>query len=448
MTRHDTAETVSRKPGRGEFFAIDRRVWAHVCQYNINAMTAYLVLARGTGHDQRTTSWSINAVTTYTSMSVSRAQVAVNTLVRASLVLILQGGKRPRYRLMPAHEVPGCEGFPPANLDADEQSVFDHFVSGAKPIPENSYRWTIQRDARTVAASLVTKGVAKPVGEESAHCYSAIIYDAEAAAKPDWIWLPNALVDNVAGETAPIELIRQTQSHDTMRLLINLYHAHSLPSDGGVHWRSIQQTYTREKVGQRGPFIVYGFRPGGELCWSDKLLIRAHLTGEFEADKKRDRGLQIFWNAFQRLKDFGLVELVGHLIEADNSTASIIHSYAVDCGEAAERLLATSAHEAGRAMLTEGQREWADRQKVHLAPVRAHITEVQMVGIARLRYRPRTSATAVWFARMAECDEMTVLYDEMAAEARGEIIPVRAQYQGRSRWIKVPQRGSTGINVT
>jgi hypothetical protein len=41
-----------------------------------------------------------------------------------------------------------------------------------------------------------------------------------------------------------------------------------------------------------------------------------------------------------------------------------------------------------------------------------------MVGIARLRYRPRTGATAAWFARMAEWDELAARYDEMATEAR------------------------------
>jgi len=161
------------------------------------------------------------------------------------------------------------------------------------------------------------------------------------------------------------------------------------------------------------------------------------MTGQMEAiagtDQQRDRGVPIFWNAWDQLKRLGLVELVGHLIEADNDTADIIHPYATGNGEAAERRLALAAQRAGEAMLTQRQRDWVETQGLHLAPVRSHIAEVQMVGIARLRYRPRTSATAEWFARMAEWDKWAVRYDEMAAEARGDAVSPRMQHQGTSR---------------
>jgi hypothetical protein len=56
-----------------QFFAIDRRSWAAVCGQGLNAAIVYLVMARGSGGDQRTTSWSINAVENYTGVSRSRA---------------------------------------------------------------------------------------------------------------------------------------------------------------------------------------------------------------------------------------------------------------------------------------------------------------------------------------------------------------------------------------
>lgn len=68
-------------------------------------------------------------------------------------------------------------------------------------------------------------------------------------------------------------------------------------------------------------------------------------------DQPRDRGWAIFWKAWDRLGGLGLIALVGHLIEADNSTANVIRPYAVrDSGEAAERRLADAAHEAGVAI--------------------------------------------------------------------------------------------------
>ena len=58
-----------------------------------------------------------------------------------------------------------------------------------------------------------------------------------------------------------------------------------------------------------------------------------------------------------------------------------------------------SAHEAGKALITEGQYDWAVEKGIHqLVPVPRHIANVQMIGIARLRYRPHTRMTAAWWA--------------------------------------------------
>jgi hypothetical protein len=398
--------------GRGSFFAIDRRAWARVCKLNINAMTAYLVLARGTGHDQRTTSWSVNAIETHTGIGRPRAQKAIDALVQAGLVRITRGGTKPKYSIIPAHEVPHCEGYPPPEMDAAEQNLFDRLVSGATFVPAN---------LRTIAAALVKKGWARSASKRFEHCH-AIPYDAEAAVKPDWIWLPNDIIDGAAGETAPVELVRQTQNAPTLRLLIDLYHAQTLASDGGIHWRSIRQQFARHKVGEHGSLIVYGFQRGKYATWGDEPFVAAHMTGELETvvgpDQKEDRGWSIFWGAWHQLVDLGLVVLVEHLVEADNDVGNVIHPYAASAGgEAPERRVGRAAHEAGMAMLTEAQQNKAEANGLHLAPVPAHITEVQMVGIARLRYRPRTSATAAWFTRMAEWNEIADRYDELAAKA-------------------------------
>ena len=61
--------TAAASGGSGHFFAVDRRTWALACQHGMNTAVVYLVLTRGSGPDQRTTSWSINAVEKYTSIS-------------------------------------------------------------------------------------------------------------------------------------------------------------------------------------------------------------------------------------------------------------------------------------------------------------------------------------------------------------------------------------------
>ena len=144
---------------------MDRRAWAAVCALGLNEAVAYLVLARGTGGDNRTTSWSVNSVENYTGISRSRALCAVKRLVECGIIRIDRLGWKPRYHLFPAHEIPGC---------------------------------------------------------------------AEKTSDPQWIWLPNALVDGAAGETPPIELLRQSQEVGALRLLVDLYDAHSLAADGGI----------------------------------------------------------------------------------------------------------------------------------------------------------------------------------------------------------------------
>ena len=62
-----------------------------------------------------------------------------------------------------------------------------------------------------------------------------------------------------------------------------------------------------------------------------------------------------------------------------------------------------------------GQFDWAkDQGVVALAPVPRHIEGVQLVGIARLRYRPKTNRTRL-FGREAEWREVIARYGQIAA---------------------------------
>jgi hypothetical protein len=77
-------------------------------------------------------------------------------------------------------------------------------------------------------------------------------------ADPDRIWLPNTLVTSAAAETAPIELVQQGQDVMTLRLLVDLYHAQNLRDDGGISRTITWHQYERVKVGQQGPYNVWG----------------------------------------------------------------------------------------------------------------------------------------------------------------------------------------------
>jgi hypothetical protein len=117
------------------------------------------------------------------------------------------------------------------------------------------------------------------------------------------------------------------------------------------------------------------------------------MTGKYEVVSRdgggvyrRDSGWPVFWAAWGALKRLGLVRMVGHLIEADNDEAELMHPCATENGEGFERDLASAAHIAGGSLLTEGQRRWAAEQHLQLAPVASHIEAVQMLGVARLTY--------------------------------------------------------------
>src|SRR3954465_14652799 len=149
---------------RGGFFAVDRRTWARTCSLGMNAVVAYLVLARGTARDNRTTAWSVQAVEKYTSISRGRAQQALELLAKNGLIEVLREGTRPKYRLRPAHEVSGCEGYPPPALDETERELFELLCSGETWLPSKAEKRWGYRSPRVVAGELVPKGWARELG--------------------------------------------------------------------------------------------------------------------------------------------------------------------------------------------------------------------------------------------------------------------------------------------
>jgi hypothetical protein len=381
---------------RGGFFAVDRRTWARTCSLGMNAAVAYLVLARGTARDNHTTAWSVQAVEKYTSISRGRAQQALELLAKNGLIEVLREGTRPKYRLRSAHEVPGCEGYPPPALDNVERRLLEQLCGGETWVSDKGGKAWGHNNPRTIADKLVRKGWARRMDNNH---FAPIVYDAEAAAQPDWIWLPNELVTGAAGEVPPVELVRQVQDVMTLRLLIDLYHAQNLRDDGGISRGIIRRAYERFEVGRQAQFTVWGFRyRNGWVTWTGpvKCHRREELT-EQEIASGKNAAVDYFRRE-EQLVDLGLIEWVPTLVEGEGLEGEIIHPCGMAQSGSLEDLLGWAAHEAARSMLTDRQREWAAEQELRLAPVPRHIANVQMVGIARLRYRPKTRKTAAWWA--------------------------------------------------
>jgi hypothetical protein len=413
-----TAAECREEPTHGVILPRRRllRAWARACGLGLNPAVAYLVLARGTGADNRATTWSVQAIETYTSVSRGPAHEALKALRRAGLVRVLREGTRPKYRLVPAHEVPGCEGHPPAALDQIERRFLEQLSPDGSRVASRASRDWDYHVPKAVAQELVRKGWARELGGNQ---FARISYDPEAAARPDWTWLPNELVTGAAGETPPVELVRQTQDVMTLRLLVDLYHAQNLREDGGVSRKLTWQEHERFEVGRQAQFTVWGFRyKSGYVTWSGLIAChrREKLTEEEEAAGKNP-GVDFFRRQGQ-LTRLGLLEWVPHLVEGAGPEAEIIHPLGDGGSEDLEDRLGAAAEEAASLMLTEGQHARAMENDLRLAPVPRHVAEVQLVGIARLRYRPRTRMTAAWWAELQAKGERHLARYRGLVEAR------------------------------
>jgi hypothetical protein len=262
---------------------------------------------------------------------------------------------------------------------------------------------------------LVRDGLAREVGDRY---FVGIPYDADEAAAADWIWIPNVVVDGAADETPPLERLRQIGNTLALRIFCDLYHSHDLPSDGGLPWRRgemIQKHYDRIEVGRRGPYIVWGFRPHVTKSWNDSPLFTTRLRGH---ERPSADGGKIFWDAWSILEADGLVHFVTHLVESEGG--EIFHPLPIENGEPAEQAIRDAAFFASWAMVSLDQWTRATtKEQIQMAvPVLAKYKDVQLVGIARLRYRPNTTATTIWYGKADKWLEKAAELEALAAEAR------------------------------
>jgi hypothetical protein len=389
---------------RGRFFAVDRRAWHYVSELgNINPAIAYLVIAKGTGRDNRTTSTSTHAVSTYTRIARSRAKAAIAALIDAGAVRRMESGSRPRYYITPAHNIPGVVPEPGSTLSDDDdwfhETLMDRVRKGT-PIAKTDL---------AKAGTLVEEGwLVEDKGK----------FSLGPGPPPEWIWLPNELVTGAQGETPPIERVRRSGDVMLLRLLVDLYDMQSLAEDGGVRRTVLRQNFARTEIGRCGKFIIFGFRPDDTrtVWWNDTTRChRRDLTKKKKADGENEA--RDFWRRLDRLLDFGLVEWVPHLIDNDSAESEIIHPYGTGNSESVVDQLGHLAHQAALASLTIAQRDRATEYGFHLAPVlAADFRDAQMIGVLVTTYRAKSAATAAWIAKNAEMGETYIpVYERLIA---------------------------------
>ena len=316
---------------RGEFFCIDRRVWARVCDCGMNEAVAYLVLARGTGPENRSTSWSTTAVCKHGGIGIERGKQAINRLISEKLVSHGEGHTvaKPRYELI----LPSPQG---NGAESDER-----------------------------------------------------------------IWLPNTIVTGtISGECPPLHRIRSAGDTSALRLFVDLYHTQNLRDDGGISPQVLHQEFSRKRVAEQGVYFVWGFKEGSfSLRWEGPLAPHRSRI----APKGQER--HPVWASLELLQQMGLIAFVPHIFENDlPSGAEVLHPYGIGNKgeEPVESEIGAAADTAGRE-LASWNSDHAEREGFEwFLPVLRTLPNVQMIGVARLLYRPHTRRTSAWFAQLQE----------------------------------------------
>lgn len=324
--------------GRGHFFAVDARTWGHVCAQGMAPACAYLVLARFSGGDNATTKASVQAIEKYTAISRRHARAALDALVAAKAI---EQSTTPK-------------GFPLYKLRAW------HDVSSTR------------------------------VAESDA---------------PQRIWLPNELVTGTtAGEVPPVERVRQTGDVGALRLLVDLYNVHDLAGDGGIAANVMWWPYTREHITTFGPCAAWAFTPEQRRFTSPSgPHVEPHVTSKLvqrSGQPKRERDFTAFWDRFAVLERLGLLHWYANVYDnPDGGEVVYPLGRCANCRDAPltqiEARLDLAAQSAAGAVAERAGVELPNADAYAVVP--AHMGNVGVRAVARLRYRPKTSTTARWF---------------------------------------------------
>jgi hypothetical protein len=299
----DTGGARRAKKAGGNTFAVDRRVINLLFQRStgVNPPIAYLIQARGSSGDNVTTKWSSEAIAKYSGMSWANADRAVIELVELCAMKLLPSPRKlPRYQITRAHEITGCDGYPPAEGHAPTR-----------------------------------------------------LYDESAAQKPQWIWLPNSVICGAAAQRPPLSQLWQRHDPGLVRLLVGLYDAQVLDPHFGIDRAWLCQQYKRQRIGQRGHKVAYQFIPGDGLSVSRS----APFLQPFVAAGSADGGAA-FWDALRALQQFGLLSFIPHLTEADSRETEIIRPCPQESepgAEAIEYALGAATRDEALSVLNEGQ---------------------------------------------------------------------------------------------
>jgi hypothetical protein len=401
MQDDDPAPVKLKRKKSDLFFAVDVRSAASAVAQGINPGIALLVLAAGTGGDQATTSWSVHAIETHTSMSRGRAGKAINYLIDQRLVQQTAKGSRPSYRIRPWAEVLEHHV---GNLPIATQRAF-RAIAGGRPVAakDQSGQSHLERLGWTKNGVLT------------------FWHERE----PQYAWLPMAFVTGAGAEFAPpLERLRQTQDPMAFRLAVDLYHAQQMAEHAGVPVSILHRKHERKNVGTFGRFIVWAFSVESNLMATAAARPIAEQLGTAPAGETREQWQARVDDLFGRINllvDCGILEFVSHLRESEHVDAQIIHPIAWGRSNGIEDQFGRVAHKAAMVTFERHAFTWHDEARksaFRFVPGDRTVRGMQLVDIARMKYRANTKPNQAWWGQYQERSKELLAMYQVIVEGR------------------------------
>lgn len=201
-----------------------------------------------------------------------------------------------------------------------------------------------------------------------------------------FIWLPNEIVDGAGNEVPPVRRLRERGDTLLFRKFIQLYSAQDLTADGGLPRTLARSVYSREKICPVGAFIVYGFKHETTSCNASGVLAECNGLED-------DEGNRGGWIVLNPLRTMGLIEEVRYMTESEDYESELLYPMNAETEEATYGLIPFFDSSGGAG--------FARKIEIYHPLVGIALRDLNaptLIGVFRLRYRPKTAKTTVWYA--------------------------------------------------
>ncbi len=396
-------------------FLVDVPTYAAVCDLgDPDAAAVYLILAAGTGTDNRTSTWSREAVNKRTGLNWRKADGCVTKLGQHGFVAWLTGKGTRKPRL----DLPPIETRKP--MQKHVAALADRIMHGEQPVaPKDKAAATIGKDQGWLA-------------EDDDGTWRFIPNRPMVKA-----YLPNALVGDETGKATGtstiVDRIRLSRDAMAFRLLADLYSLQDLAEHGGVDRQAFRKAFTRRQVLSTGQFRVWHFEKGQQwVSWQKQLGHHRREPTKAEKAEGKNAGTD-FFGRVEVLQDAGALEWVYYLAEDGNETSTHVYPVAVErhgkmVWSELETIVGGYAIRAACALTNRVDEAKAWEQSMPNAfvlPADRLAREATLVGVPRLRCRAKTTNAARWRKELVEDAEGIVqmfrgIIDDNAPELLAE----------------------------